>query len=160
TFAKRVDGGWVLNGTKTWSTQAHVADYILLLARTDKDVEKRHQGVTLFLLPKDTPGVTIKHIPKLGMRAVSSCDVFLEDAFIPDEYVLGEPGQAWYMLLPTLNNERILLAAFCCGILDAVLEDAVDYAKQREAFGKPIGQFQSIQHYIADIAMMRAQSEL
>lgn len=160
TFAKRVDGGWVLNGTKTWSTQAHVADYILLLARTDKDVAKRHEGVTLFLLPKDTPGVTIKHIPKLGMRAVSSCDVFMEDAFIADENVLGEPGQAWYMLLPTLNNERILLAAFCCGILDAVLEDAVAYAKERQAFGKPIGQFQSIQHYIADIAMMRAQSEL
>jgi alkylation response protein AidB-like acyl-CoA dehydrogenase len=160
TFAKRAEGGWVLNGTKTWCTQAHVADYILLLARTDKNVEKRHQGVTLFLLPKDTPGVTITHIPKLGMRAVSSCDVFLEDAFIPDEWVLGEPGQAWYMLLPTLNNERILLAAFCCGILDAVLEDAVQYSKERMAFGKPIGQFQSLQHYIADIAMMRSQSEL
>jgi acyl-CoA dehydrogenase len=160
TFAKKVDGGWVVNGTKTWCTQAHVADYILLLARTDKDVAKRHQGVTLFLMPRESEGVTIQHIPKLGMRAVSSCDVFLEDVFIPDEWVLGEPGRAWYMLLPTLNNERILLAAFCVGILDGVLEDALQYAHERHAFGRPIGQFQSLQHYIADIAMWRRQAEL
>ena len=160
TFAKKVDGGWVLNGSKTWCTQAHVADYILLLARTDKNVEKRHQGVTLFLLPRETEGVTISHIPKLGMRAVSSCDVALEDAFVPDEWVLGEPGQAWYMLLPTLNNERILLASFCVGILDGVLEDSLQYMTEREAFGRPIGQFQSLQHYVADIAMWRRQAEL
>jgi alkylation response protein AidB-like acyl-CoA dehydrogenase len=160
TNAKKVDGGWLVNGNKTWCTQADVADYILLLARTDKNVSKRHQGLTLFLLPRDTEGVSISPIPKLGMRAVSSCDVGLDDAFIPDEWLLGEPNRAWYMLLPTLNNERILLAAFCVGILDGVLEDALDYVKEREAFGRPIGQFQTIQGYIAEIAMMRRQAEL
>jgi acyl-CoA dehydrogenase len=160
SFAQRAEGGWVINGNKTWCSSAHVADYILLLARTDRNVEKRHQGVTLFLVPTKSEGVTITEIPKLGMRAIGSCDVGLDDVFVPDELVLGEPGRAWYMLLPTLNNERLMLSAFCCGILDGILEDALAFVKDRHAFGKPIGQFQILQHYIADIAMWRRQSEL
>jgi acyl-CoA dehydrogenase len=74
--------------------------------------------------------------------------------------VLGEPGNAWYMLLPTLNNERVMVGSFCVGILDGVLEDALAYVKEREAFGKKIGEFQILQHYIADIAMMQRQAEL
>jgi acyl-CoA dehydrogenase len=123
-------------------------------------VEKRHQGVTLFLVPAKADGVSISEIPKLGMRAIGSCDVGLDDVFVPDDLVLGEPGRAWYMLLPTLNNERLMLSAFCCGILDGILEDALAFVKDRHAFGKPIGQFQILQHYIADIAMWRHQSEL
>ena len=160
TSAKREEGGWVINGNKTWCSSAHVADYILLLARTDNDVAKRHQGLTLFLVPKDSDGIEISEIPKLGMRSLGSCDVGLTDVFVPDEYVLGEPGKAWYMLLPTLNNERIMLSSFCVGILDGILEDALEFVKEREAFGKPIGQFQILQHYLADIAMWRRQSEL
>jgi acyl-CoA dehydrogenase len=158
--AKKVDGGWVLNGNKTWCSAAHTAHYILLLARTDDTVAKRHQGLTLFLLPTDAPGVTISEIPKLGMRALGSCDVGMQDVFVADDLVLGEPGAAWYQLLPTLNNERIILASFCCGILDGVLEDAVAFVGEREAFGKKIGQFQILQHYIADIAIWRHQADL
>src|SRR6185437_10565239 len=146
TTAKREEGGWVINGNKTWCSSAHVADYILLLARTDNDVAKRHQGLTLFLVPKDSEGIEVSEIPKLGMRSLGSCDVGLTDVFVPDEYVLGEPGKAWYMLLPTLNNERIMLSSFCVGILDGILEDALVFVKEREAFGKPIGQFQILQH--------------
>lgn len=160
TTAKKVDGGWVVNGQKTWSSMSHVADYILLLARTDDKVEKRHQGLTLFILPAKSEGVTIREIPKLGMRALGSCDVFLDDVFIPDENVLGEPNNAWYMLIPTLNNERVMLSAFCVGILDGVLEDALRYMNEREAFGGPIGRFQSLQHHVANIAMWRDQAEL
>lgn len=160
TSARKVDGGWVVNGHKTWCSASHVADYIVLLARTDSAVEKRHQGLSLFVLPAKSQGVTIREIPKLGMRAMGSCDVFLDDAFIPDELLLGEPGEAWYMLLPTLNNERIMLSSFCLGILDGVLEDALEYMTHREAFGHTIGQFQALQHYIANIAMSRKQAEL
>ncbi|HEX9832739.1 MAG TPA: acyl-CoA dehydrogenase family protein [Mycobacterium sp.] len=160
TRARRGDGGWILNGQKTWSSMAHVADYILLLARTDDDVEKRTQGLTLFILPTRAEGVSIREIPKLGMRALGSCDVFLDDVFVPDSNVLGEPGRAWYMLLPTLNNERVMLAAFCVGILDGVLEDALRYMKERHAFGGPIGRFQALQHHVANIAMWREQSSL
>jgi acyl-CoA dehydrogenase len=160
TRARRGDGGWILNGQKTWSSMAHVADYILLLARTDVDVEKRTQGLTLFILPTRAEGVSIREIPKLGMRALGSCDVFLDDVFVPDANLLGEPGRAWYMLLPTLNNERVMLAAFCVGILDGVLEDALRYMKERHAFGGPIGRFQALQHHVANIAMWREQASL
>jgi alkylation response protein AidB-like acyl-CoA dehydrogenase len=160
TFATRAEDGWVINGSKTWCSSAHVADYILLLARSDRDVEKRHQGLTLFILPAKSEGVTVNEIPKLGMRSLGSCDVFLDDVFVPDDLVLGEPGRAWYMLLPTLNNERVMLASLCCGILDGVLEDVLRYVMEREAFGRKIGQFQILQHYIADISMWRRQAEL
>jgi len=160
SFAKRVDGGWLVSGNKTWSTSAHVADYILLLARTERDVPKRHQGLSLFLLPAKADGVTISELSKLGMRAIGSCDVGMDDVFVPDDLVLGEPGNAWYQLLPTLNNERTLVSSFCLGILDGVLEDALAFVQERHAFGKPIGQFQILQHYIADIAIKRKQIEL
>jgi acyl-CoA dehydrogenase len=160
TRARKVEGGWVVNGQKTWSSMSHVADNVLLLARTDDSYPKRHQGVSLFILPTSSRGVTIREIPKLGMRSLGSCDIYLDDVFIPDENVLGEPNQAWYMLLPTLNNERIILSALCLGIIDGVLEDALRYMHEREAFGGLIGRFQALQHYVADIAMGREMTAL
>jgi acyl-CoA dehydrogenase len=160
TTADKVDGGWKINGQKIWSTQAHVADYILLLARSDKNVEKKTHGTTLFLVPGDAEGLESRQIPKLGMKNVGSCEVFLDDVFVPDDLVLGEPGKAWYMLLATLNNERIVMAALALGILDGVIEEALRYVKEREAFGKPIGQFQILQHYIADMVIDQKAAEL
>ncbi|HQS70578.1 MAG TPA: acyl-CoA dehydrogenase family protein [Novosphingobium sp.] len=160
TTAERVDGGWKINGEKIWSSSAHVADYLLVIARSDKAAEKKHQGLTLFWVPTKTAGVKITPLAKLGMRSMGSCSIHFEDAFVPDELVLGEPDKAWYMLLPTLNNERIMVGAFCLGVIDGVLEDAVDYMKQRKAFGGIIGRFQSLQHYVADIATMQKTTEL
>lgn len=160
TTAERVDGGWKINGEKIWSSSAHVADYLLVIARSDKAAEKKHQGLTLFWVPTKTAGVKITPLAKLGMRSMGSCSIHFEDAFVPDELVLGEPDKAWYMLLPTLNNERIMVGAFCLGVIDGVLEDAVDYMKQRKAFGGIIGRFQSLQHYLADIATMQKTTEL
>lgn len=160
TTAVRGDGGWIINGQKIWSTQAHVSDYLLVLARTDKNVEKKTQGTTLFLVPRESPGVETRQIPKLGMKNVGSCEVFMDDVFVPDDLVLGEPGRAWYMLLATLNNERIVMAGLALGILDGVIEEALRYVKERHAFGKPIGQFQIIQHYIADMLISQKSSEL
>ncbi|MFA7554477.1 MAG: acyl-CoA dehydrogenase family protein [Spongiibacteraceae bacterium] len=160
TEAVRGDGGWVLNGEKTWSSSAHVADYLLVICRTEKKVEKASQGVTLLWVPTTSPGITVTPLAKLGMRSMGSCAVHFDDVFVPDSLVLGEPGNAWRMLLPTLNNERIMVGAFCTGVIDGVLEDALDYMKQRKAFGKTIGEFQSLQHYVADIATWRQQAEL
>jgi alkylation response protein AidB-like acyl-CoA dehydrogenase len=86
--------------------------------------------------------------------------VHFENTFVPDELVMGEAGKAWYTLLPTLNNERIMVGAFCLGVLDGVQEDALEYMKQRKAFGKTIGEFQILQHYVADMAMWRQSVEL
>ena len=160
TVAKKVDGGWILNGAKMWTTAAKVADRLLVLARTDKNVEKKHQGLTMFFVDAKTPGITASLLPKLGMRAMGSCEVHYEDVFVPDEDVLGEPGKAWYSMLPTLNNERIMVGAQCLGAIDGVLEDAVQYMKERKAFGKIIGQFQILQHYVADIATWQQTTEL
>ncbi|HKY80694.1 MAG TPA: acyl-CoA dehydrogenase family protein [Sphingobium sp.] len=160
TNAVKVDGGWKVNGAKMWTTGAKVADRLLLLARTDKDVEKRHQGLTLFFADAKSPGITASLLPKLGMRAMGSCSVTFDDVFIPDEDVLGEPGNAWYMMLPTLNNERIMVGAQCLGAMDGILEDALAYMKERKAFGGIIGRFQILQHYIADIATWQKTTEL
>lgn len=160
TTATRVEGGWRLNGEKIWSSSAHVADYLLVIARSNRNVAKNHQGLSLFWVSTQSPGIKVASLAKLGMRSMGSCTVHFDDVFVPDEDVLGEPDKAWYMLLPTLNNERIMVGAFCLGVIDGVLEDALDYAKQRQAFGRTIGQFQAIQHYIADIATMQTNTEL
>jgi acyl-CoA dehydrogenase len=150
TRARKVDGGWVVNGTKIWSTLAHVADRLFLVARTSTDVTRSADGVTVFLCDAKTKGVTATPIPKLGMRSLGSCEIQLDDVFIPDEDVLGEVDRGWRVLAPTLNSERIMNGANCTGALAGVLEDMVAYAKERVVFGKPLGQMQAIQHMIAD----------
>ncbi|MBB3665546.1 MULTISPECIES: acyl-CoA dehydrogenase family protein [Prauserella salsuginis group] len=160
TTATRSEGGWVINGQKIWSTQAHVADYLLLLARTEKNPAKKTGGTTLFLVPREAEGVECRQIPKLGMKNVGSCEVFLDDVFVPDELVLGDPGQAWYMLLKTLNNERIVMSALALGILDGVIEEAKRYLDERDVFGKKLGRMQVLQHYYADMLIAQKSAEL
>lgn len=150
TRATRVDGGWLVNGSKTWSTLAHAADTLLLIARTSTNPDRVSDGLTVFLCDAKAEGVTTTKIPKLGMRSIASCEVSLQEVFVPDSMVLGEPDHGWRTLSATLNNERIIVAANCCGALEGVLEDMISYASERVAFGKPIGQFQAIQHMIAD----------
>jgi acyl-CoA dehydrogenase len=150
TRARRVDGGWSITGTKMWSTLAHVADRLFLVARTNADVSRSSDGVTVFLCDAKAPGVTATPIPKLGMRSLGSCEVQLEDVFVADEDVLGEVDRGWRVLAHTLNSERIMNGANCTGALAGVLEDMVAYAKERIVFGKPLGQMQAVQHMIAD----------
>lgn len=159
TRARPVDGGFVLNGTKIWSTLAHVSDRLLVLART-ADEEKPSAGLTMLLVDRRAEGVTATPIPKLGMRAVGSCEVCFDEVFVPESDVLGVVGEGWRLILGSLNSERLLVSAMCLGIHRGVLEDAVAYATEREAFGKPIGGMQAIQHGIADIAMTLSASHL
>ena len=160
TYATKVDGGWRLNGAKMWTTAAKVADRLLVLARSDRDAPKKHQGLTMFFVDAKSPGVSATLLPKLGMRAMGSCTVTYDDVFVPAADVLGEAGNAWYAMLPTLNNERIMVGAQCLGAIDGVLEDALEYMKTRQAFGGPIGRFQALQHYVADIATWQQTTEL
>ena|SRR5450631_1290455 len=160
TSAEKVTGGWILNGEKTWSTTADTADYLLLMARSDRNVAKRSDGVSLFFVPRVSKGLTITALDKLGMRALNSCSVHLDQVFVPDDLLLGQQGKAWKETTKTLNSERIMNAAMCLGMIDGVLEDAVAYMKQRRAFGRLIGEFQALQHYVANIAMWQKQSEL
>ncbi|HEY1969294.1 MAG TPA: acyl-CoA dehydrogenase family protein [Pseudonocardia sp.] len=158
TRATKVPGGWRVNGQKMWSTGAKEATYLLLLAR-DGDPDDR-TGTTLLLVPTDSPGISMRYIPKLGMRAMGSCEVFLDDVFVPDSQLLGEARRGFRVLLASLNNERVMSGALALGMLDGILAESVEYAKTRTAFGKVIGGHQIIQHYIADTALGQKQAEL
>ncbi len=160
TSAKKVQGGWRINGEKIWSTTADSADYLLLLARTSKSSERKADGVSLFFVPRQSEGITTTPLPKLGMRALSSCVVNLDNVFVADDLLLGEEGNVWKATTKTLNNERIMMSAMCLGMIDGVLEDAIEYMKQRRAFGKLIGEFQTLQGYVAEIATWQKQTEL
>lgn len=160
TYADKVDGGWVINGAKMWTTAAKAADRLLVLCRSDRNAAKKHHGLTAFFVDAKSPGITATLLPKLGMRAMGSCSVTYDDVFVPDSEVLGEPHMAWGAMLPSLNNERIMVGAQCLGAIDGVLEDALAYMMQRKAFGKYIGEFQILQHYVADIATSQKLTEL
>ncbi|HEY1974816.1 MAG TPA: acyl-CoA dehydrogenase family protein [Pseudonocardia sp.] len=159
TKATRVDGGYLLNGTKVWSTTAHVADRIMVLARTSAD-SKPSRGLSVFLVDGASAGLRATPIPKLGMRSLGSCEVAFQDVFVPEEDLLGDLDDGWRQITGSLNSERIMVGAMCTGILRGVLEDAIGYAQQRTAFGKPIGQMQAIQHGIADIAIALESARL
>jgi alkylation response protein AidB-like acyl-CoA dehydrogenase len=149
----RADGDcFVINGAKVWTTCAHLADYMVVYARTNPHATKKTQGITTFLVDPRTPGIEIRKINKLGIRATSSFEVFYNDVRVPRENILGRLDYGFYDLLPMLNNERILVAAICLGLAQAAFADALEYAQQRHAFGKPVGQFQAIQHELARTA--------
>ncbi|WP_225858515.1 acyl-CoA dehydrogenase family protein [Rhodococcus wratislaviensis] len=160
TRATPTSGGYKLTGQKMWSTGAKQADYLLLLALDGERDTKGRPRTTLFLLPTSSPGIEMRYIPKLGMRAIGSCEIFLDDVFVPTEQVLGEVGSGFRVLTAALNNERILSGAMALGMLDGVLDEVLEHARNRKAFGRPIGSFQIIQHYIADMLMWQKQSEL
>ncbi|HBH03966.1 MAG: hypothetical protein A2W08_15585 [Candidatus Rokubacteria bacterium RBG_16_73_20] len=151
TRAERNGDGWVLDGAKMFTSAAQRADYLLVVARTNRRVEKPAQGITLFVVPRAAPGITVRKIDTL-VPIEDTNAVFYDGVRLPADAVLGEEGRGFYQLLATLNNERILggAAALGCGV--AAYEAALAYARQRTAFGKIIGQLQAIQHYLADMA--------
>lgn len=161
TRAVKVDGGWRVTGQKMWSTGAKEATYLLLLARSgDPTTPGGRAPTTLLLVPTDSAGIEMRYIPKLGMRAMGSCEVFLDDVFVPDSQLLGRENEGFKVLLASLNNERVMSGALALGMLDGILDESVEYAKHRTTYGKPIGGHQIIQHYIADTALGQKQAEL
>ena len=157
TTAVEKDDHFLINGQKVWTTAAHVSDYITVVARTKAQVSKPAEGISVFLLDRDTPGIRLRKLEKIGIRATPSFEVFYEDVKAPKDRLLGEKDRGFYQLLGMLNNERILTAALCLGEQQAALDDALQYAKERRAFGKPIGQMQAVQH---KLAWMRTKVEL
>jgi alkylation response protein AidB-like acyl-CoA dehydrogenase len=142
---------FIVNGQKVFITGAHVSDYLITVLRTTK-TEKKSHGVSILVIPADTPGIEIRRMKKLGIKATGTNEIFFNDVRVPVTSLLGEKDKGWYQLVSTLNNERITLAALCVGIAQAALEDALVYAQERHAFGRPIGQFQAIQHQLANAA--------
>jgi acyl-CoA dehydrogenase len=152
TAAKKVSGGYIVNGSKIWTSTAQEADNILLLTRTTpfEESAKPTDGMTIFFTKLDRSKIEVRRIPKLGRAAVDSNAIFIQDLFIPEEDRIGEEGKGFHYLLHSLNPERIIVAAGAIGIAQDALRRAVAYAKDREVFGRPIGQNQSIQHPLAE----------
>ena len=141
---------WIVDGRKVWNTNAQNATHILLLARTaDRDAKKPLRGLTLFFTEFDRSRITVQEIEKLGRAAVDSNEIFIDALEIRDENVIGEPGNGFYHILDSLNPERIFTGIEAVGIGRAALGRAVEYAKQRIVFDRPIGQNQAIAHPLA-----------
>ena len=154
TVAKQVDGGYLLNGTKMWITNARHAGVLGVLCKTDPAADPRHRGISILFVPSDTQGVSIpRDLPKLGYRGVESCEVVFDNAFVPAEHLLGgEEGQGFSQMMRGLEVGRIQVAARSVGVAQAALDASVGYAATRETFGVPIWQHQSIGNYLADMA--------
>jgi len=150
TRAEPRDGGFVVHGRKVWNTNAQQATHMLLLARTSpRDPAKPFGGLTLFFTPFDRSKIAVKVIEKLGRAAVDSNEIFIDGLEVPAGDVVGEVGRGFYHLLDSLNPERIMTAIEAVGIGRAALDRAVQYAKERVVFDRPIGQNQAIAHPLA-----------
>jgi alkylation response protein AidB-like acyl-CoA dehydrogenase len=150
TAAERRGDRFIVNGRKVWNTNARQATHMLLLARTaPRDAAKPFRGLTLFFTEFDRGKITVREIEKLGRAAVDSNEIFIDNLEVPVENVVGEVGQGFYHLLDSLNPERVLTAIEAVGIGRAALERAVQYAKDRVVFDRPIGQNQAIAHPLA-----------
>lgn len=154
TTAEKDGDEYVLNGTKIWTTGAHVSDYIVVLARTSPlDEGKRHEGISLFVVPGDADGLTTNKIDKLSMRCLGSCEVVLDDVRVHEDDLLGDRDEGFYHVLGTLNTERIIWSAIPLSAGELALDLAVDYAGERESFERPIGKNQGVQFPLATSKM-------
>jgi alkylation response protein AidB-like acyl-CoA dehydrogenase len=151
TKAAKEGDFYVLNGTKSWITSGGDADALIVFARTGKEGNKN--SLSAFIVDIDTPGLKVSKIEeKMGLHASLTAEIALEDCRIPEENLLGEEGQGAYIALHCLDNSRIGIAAQSVGLAQRSLDEAVQYAKQREAFSRKISDFQAIQFMIADMA--------
>ncbi|MEZ4770852.1 MAG: acyl-CoA dehydrogenase family protein [Caldilineales bacterium] len=152
TTAIRKNGAYILNGSKTWITNAPVADCFVIFAKTDPGA--RHRGMSAFVVEKDWPGVsTGKPIHKLGQHAAWTGEVFLQDVEVPAENRLGEEGQGFMIAMKVFDRSRPTVSAAAVGVAQRALDEAVRYANERHAFGKPISANQGISFMAAEMAM-------
>ncbi len=141
---------WVINGSKTWITNASIADIAIILTRTDQNKGRRE--LTTLLVETKTPGFTARQIKgKLGIRAANTAEVSLDHCRVPKENVVGEVGHGLKVTLSAINDARFTMAAGCVGIAQACIDASVNYARKRHQFKRPIGRFQLIQEMIADM---------
>ncbi len=153
--ARRDGDGWVLDGTKNFITSGASADVVVLFAQTEASAAgaDRHRGIAAFVVEKGTPGLSVGKVEhKLGIRGSDTAQLHFESARVPGSALLGEVGEGFRIALDTLDRGRVGIAAQAVGIARACLEDSLAYAKEREAFGKKIADFQAIQWMLADMA--------
>jgi len=142
---------WVINGEKVFSTQAAAPNNtIILCARTDASSTK-HKGISLLFVPHDAKGLTMTRLTTMSRRMLGNYALSFENVRVPRDAVLGEPGQGWSYIVDHLERERMTVAASCVGFAKQTFAEIVDYLRQRKQFGKALGEFQAIQHTVADL---------
>ncbi len=156
TRAEHDGDEYVINGQKIWTSRVDASDYLVLMARTTPiaEVEKRTRGLTMFLVDLeaayDQGSLEIEQIDKTASNFVHAYELFIEDLRVPATSVIGEVDEGFYQMLDGLNEERLAIAAECIGLGEAAIEAGVEYANEREVFGRPIGSNQAIQHPLAE----------
>ena len=145
-------GGYVLNGSKCWITNASMASFYTIFAT--ENPELRHKGIGAFIVNRDAKGLKVgKHEDKMGQRASDTCAVMLEDVHVPANQVLASPGQGFKLAMETFNQTRPDIGAIATGLMRRCLDECVAYAKERKTFGQPIAQHQLVQWMIAEMAI-------
>lgn len=142
---------YVINGSKTFCSRAHHANWLIVTTKTDLKAAKKHQGITMFLVDPKSPGVVMRKIKKLGHRATDWSEIFFEDVRVPEENILGRLNRGWPNLVKTLEHERIYISAFSVGPIQALVDKCIQYSMERVQFERPIAKFQLIQSKLADM---------
>ena len=152
TFAKKVDGGYVVNGSKTFITNGVRADFVVTAVKTTED--GGHQGLSFLLIEKGMEGFSVsKKLEKMGWHASDTAELAFQDVFVPDENLLGEENKGFYLIMANFQWERLLMALGAVGSMQLVLDKTIAFALERKAFGREIGHFQAIRHKIAEMAV-------
>lgn len=152
TTATATEGGYLLNGTKIFITNGGIADWLIVAAKTDP--KERHKGITLFLIKPSDSGFQVgRPLEKMGWHSSDTRELIFENCFMPSDRIVGEIGRGFYQIASAFQTERIVLAGMAVGHAQACLEQALEYAKVREAFNTTIGKFQAIRHKLAQMAI-------
>lgn len=148
---KQEDGSYILNGGKAWITNSGVADYYLIMAKTDP--EAGNKGISVFVVPKDAEGLTVgKFEKKMGMRGTGTCELSFDNIKIPAEDRVGAEGRGFMIAMQALDGARVSIGAIASGLMQHAMDKAVKYAKERTTFGKPIYKYQAVGFKFADMA--------
>jgi acyl-CoA dehydrogenase len=152
TAARRENGGWVVNGSKTFITNGVRADFVVTAVKTTE--QGGHHGLSFLLVENGMDGFSIsKKLEKLGWHASDTAELSFQDVFVPEENLLGEENQGFYLIMANFQWERLAMALGAIGSMEAVLERTLTFARERRAFGRPIGKFQALQHKLAEMGM-------
>jgi alkylation response protein AidB-like acyl-CoA dehydrogenase len=150
-FAQDQGDYFVLNGQKMFTTNAHVANQIVTVTRTVRNPDKKHHGITIFLVDADAPGIEIRPLKQMGRSATHTNEVFFRDVKVPRTRMMGKLHEGWANLNSGLGIERLSVAMMYAGTSQAMIDYVMDYAKQRKQFGQSISKFQAVQHKLADM---------
>jgi acyl-CoA dehydrogenase len=157
TFARKVDGGYVVNGSKTFITNGVRADFVVTAVKTTE--EGGHQGLSFLVLEKEMEGYSVsKKLEKLGWRASDTAELAFDDVFVPEENLLGEENKGFYLIMANFQWERLVMALGAVGSMGRMIERSVQFAGERTAFGRPIAKHQAIRHKIAEMAIKHEAS--